>query len=308
MSFVSKFLMFTGLLLVVSTICIWIAGGETTKHSTTITIDAVKEQIFPYLTESERIKRWAKDVVEVGSFTQEGPTVQERTIRDESGNMVVVSDELMRFQSPESFSFKSTSNGITQTFVFQLDDNEVDGTNLEYRSARSAVGIGRMFFPFASDNTDSRMVSEMRKLKEIVESDVEQGVAPEIMPPPTDEPEESSSSINADSKPVANVNADAEPRLKESKPESPAAETNIPSASSATDVSIAKPAAISDSKNAVKKPVEDSPKERPSEIASMANGSTASDPNRVERESPKQDIQKQDLSKRKFESLFGTGR
>lgn len=182
MSFLTKIISFLALLTIVSIACIWIAGGASTKHVTRITIDAGRGQVFPYLTDGEKISKWAKGVIEVGSFDngedaddadREPPNKAQRRVVTEHGKQVEYEDTVMRYTFPKSFSIQSTNSNVTQTTVFQLQENEVRGTNVEYRLTRSANGIGRMFFPFEKDGFDDRMISEMRKLKEVIESEVE---------------------------------------------------------------------------------------------------------------------------------------
>ncbi len=149
-------------------------GGESVKHSTSITVDASPSTVFQYLSEGEKIKQWGSDIVSVGTFSEDenGGFSQERVVRTETGN-AVWEDSVMRFQVGDAISIQSRKGGLTQTFVFQLEENDIGGTNIQYRLTRSAGGLDRFLFPFAEDRSDTKMATEMTKLKTLIESEVD---------------------------------------------------------------------------------------------------------------------------------------
>lgn len=174
MPFLAKFLLFIFGFAVFAAIGAWIMGGESTKHSTSITVDASPDTVFGYLIDGEKVKQWGSDVVSAGTFS-EGSTNQERVTRGEKGD-VVWTDSLMRFQSGDdgkALSIQSRNGGLTRTYVFQLEENEIGGTNVLYRLTRSAGGLDRFLFSFQEDDSDTRMAEEMTRLKSLIESEVD---------------------------------------------------------------------------------------------------------------------------------------
>jgi hypothetical protein len=57
--------------------------------------------------------------------------------------------------------------------VFQLEENEIGGTTVQYRLTRSAAGLDRLLFPFEEDRSETKMAAEMTKLKTLIESEVD---------------------------------------------------------------------------------------------------------------------------------------
>lgn len=181
MTFMSKFIIAMCTLCVLVVVSAWIMGGETGKYSTSISIDASPDDVFPYLTDGEKINKWASDVVSVDSFDEDDSVIRKRVVRQEDEN-VLWEDSILRFQTAVedddekndfSISIQSRNGGFTNTYFFYLKDNEVSGTNLEYRVTQSASGIDRFFFSFREDDTKAKITAEVTKLKSIVESEVE---------------------------------------------------------------------------------------------------------------------------------------
>jgi uncharacterized protein YndB with AHSA1/START domain len=206
MPFIVKFFVFMFALAVFAVIGAWIMGGESVKHSTSITVDASPGSVFRYLSDGEKIKQWGSDIVSVGTFSEDedGGFSQDRVVRTEKGE-AVWEDSVMRFQVGEAISIQSRKGGLTQTFVFQLEENDIGGTNLQYRLTRSAGGLDRLLFPFEEDRSETKMAAEMTKLKTLIESEVD----PSDMSKP-DEPIEKATPVDGLSDDGDNVTAETE--------------------------------------------------------------------------------------------------
>ena len=191
MTFMTKFVIAIFTLCVFAAVSMWIIGGETGKYSTSISIEASPGEIFQYLTESEKIVRWA-DVVRVDSFSEDESVSRSRVTRDEDNSETVWEDSLLRYSPGENqfkdhaISIRSVDGGNINTYFFQLRMNELYGTNLEYRVTQSARGLDRFLFPFRKDTTKSRITTEITKLKSLIESEVEP-VDPSEIPDPAEE-------------------------------------------------------------------------------------------------------------------------
>ena len=178
MSFLPKFLVFLVGLAIFAAVCAWIMGGESEKQSTRISIEASSGSVFRYLVEEEKIKQWA-NVVSAGPYTEEANEgsefeTLERVVMEE-GKQIVWEDSIMRFQRGESISIQSRNGGLTNTIVFQLEKNDIGGTNLLYRVIKSASGLDQFTFPLRKKDSKMQMATEMTKLKKLIESEVESG-------------------------------------------------------------------------------------------------------------------------------------
>ncbi len=172
MSFFSRFLVFLLGLAVLAVVAAWIMGGEAVKNSTRISIKARPSIVFRYLTDGEKVKQWAKDIVSVGSFESEDSLYQERVVRGESEDSIW-EDSVLRFQAGETLSIQSRNGGLTKTLVFNLEENELGGTNVDYRLTESASGVEQFMFSFKENNARTIMGDEMARLKSLIESEVD---------------------------------------------------------------------------------------------------------------------------------------
>lgn len=85
----------------------------------------------------------------------------------------------MRYQRGEALSIQSRKGGLTKTYVFKLEENDLGGTDILYRTIKSASGLDQFIFPFHEKESSSQLVTEMESLKKLVESEVEPGFEPE---------------------------------------------------------------------------------------------------------------------------------
>jgi len=177
MSFFSKFFVFLIGLAVLAVVCAWIMGGESQKNSTRISIDASPNSVFRYLVDDEKITNWSNDLVSAGPYkNDEGsePVTVERIV-SENGNESVWQDSIMRYKLGESLSIQSRKGGLTKTTVFQLEENDLGGTNVLYRTIKSASGLEQLTFSFHEKTSKAQLDSEMKNLKKLIESEVEPG-------------------------------------------------------------------------------------------------------------------------------------
>ena len=180
MSFFSKFLVFLLGLAVFAAVAAWIMGGESEKQSTRISIEASPNSVFRYLVEEEKIKAWASDIVSAGPYKdeeEEGSFETLERIVTEDGGQTVWEDSVMRFKRGEAISIQSRKGGLTTTTVFQLERNDIGGTNLDYRVIKSASGLEQFMFSFQKKDSKTKMATEMSRLKKLIESEVVLGSA-----------------------------------------------------------------------------------------------------------------------------------
>lgn len=177
MSFLSKFFVFLIALAVFAVVCAWIMGGESQKNSTRISIKAKPNSVFEYLIDDEKIKNWASDLVSAGPYEDDGGEnsefkTSERIVVKE-GAESVWEDLVTRFQRGEALSIQSRQGGLTKTYVFQLEENDLGGTDVLYRTIKSASGIAKFMLPFEEKESATLLETEMKSLKKLVESEVD---------------------------------------------------------------------------------------------------------------------------------------
>lgn len=161
----------------VAAACVWIIGGKTTKHSTRLTIDATPASIFPFLTDNGRVKEWSEEIVEVGNYLNpdsESTSGNTTRIIERDGKEVEFEDKILRFDVDELLSVQSSNSFMVQTSIFQLiPGSQGKKTQLEYRVKTNHVGAGRFLAPFSKDIIEDRIVAEARKIKALVEANVD---------------------------------------------------------------------------------------------------------------------------------------
>ena len=178
---VTLFLMF---LAIAGVAAIWIIGGETKKHSMKITLEAHRLEVFNWLAENEKIKKWNPDLVEVSSYASEGGDSSKRIVKGEDGD-AEFEDTVIRFDEGNTLSIRSTSRDMVVTQVFHLKQSEASNgnlqlTDLEYRVNRSLTGLGRFLTQLEGDKDfEARMKKQMRQLKKLIKKEGSSFAAPE---------------------------------------------------------------------------------------------------------------------------------
>lgn len=170
MSFATKFIFSLLALLVIVAVAVWIMGGESKKNSTQVSIAASPEVVFRYLVDGGEIGKWGTGIKTVGSFSK-GQSEPQSRIVDTAGSESTWQDSVLRFQQNQMLSIQSTKLGLVRTLVFQLNENDLGGTNLDYRISESAAGVERLLFPFKSTVDRTTMVDEMIRLRDLIENE-----------------------------------------------------------------------------------------------------------------------------------------
>ncbi len=168
MSIVTKILLGLCLLTALALGSIWIITGKPGKHSTQITINAHRADVFDWLVESERIRQWDTNIVEVASIESEDQPESQRIVKVKDAD-VEYTDQVLRFDHGTMVSVRSTGRAIVETQVFQLEGNSLGGTDLQFRLTRKPKGIGRFLVSFRDDEVEKGMKRRMRKLKKLIE-------------------------------------------------------------------------------------------------------------------------------------------
>lgn len=174
MSGIVKFLLFLVIAMGITIGCLWFLGGKKQEYSTVVSINASTDQIYPYLTEPERIKKWKSELVEI-RLLQEGPIElgsKSVSTLQFNGTTKVFNDEVIRFQENEVFTVRSRAPGVIFSSIFKLE-NESGKTGLSYQVKLTNRGFNRLMAPLQdSDLRQQQMVRNALALKKIVESEI----------------------------------------------------------------------------------------------------------------------------------------
>ena len=155
---------------------LWITGGKKAEYSTALEIEGAPEVIFSYLTEPKRLKGWMTGLLMVGPFkvnevTELNTPHRETTLRLVAidGQQVQYQDDVIRFEQDKAITVQSTNSSVVLTAIFRLEPTG-DQTKLTYRVTTRNHGIGRLLAPLSKSSVQTRIESEIRNLKALVET------------------------------------------------------------------------------------------------------------------------------------------
>ena len=174
MSGIVKFLLFLVIAMGITVGCLWFLGGKKQEYSTVVSINASIDQVYPYLTEPERMKKWKSELVEI-RLLQDGPVElgsKSVSTLQFNGTTKVFNDEVIRFQENEVFTVRSQAPDVIFSSIFKLE-NESGKTGLSYQVKLTNRGLNRLMAPLQdSDLRQQQMVRDALALKKIVESEI----------------------------------------------------------------------------------------------------------------------------------------
>jgi len=149
-----KFLLFLIVAGVVALGCLWFVGGKKREYTTTLTIDAPPDQVFPWLTDEMRVPKWAGGVRSVQMLGEgELGTGSHRVVSVErDGEVVSFDEEVIRYEPNELLSVRSIDDRFVLLTVIQLEPLDGDRTEMSYKIKITARGVSRVFAPFADDD------------------------------------------------------------------------------------------------------------------------------------------------------------
>lgn len=169
-----KFILFMVIAVGIALGCLWFLGGKKQEYSTAISINALPEQVFPYLVEPLRVKKWNSRVDDIQPLT-DGPVQlgsKSQSTLQFNGEPRVFQDEVIRFQQDEIFTVRSRAPNTILSSLFKLE-NESGKTGLSYQIKLTTKGFSRLLVPFQnSKRRQQEMAQDTLALKKIVESEI----------------------------------------------------------------------------------------------------------------------------------------
>ena len=169
-----KFLLFLLIGAGIALGCLWFLGGKKQEYYTAISINALPQQVFPYLVEPLQVKKWKAGLVDT-ELLSEGPvqlgTKSLSTVQRDGENRTY-QDEVIRFQQDQVFTVRSRDPSTLLSSLFTLE-NVAGKTGLSYRVKLTTRGFNRFFVPFQdAQQRQQEIVQDARALKKIVESEI----------------------------------------------------------------------------------------------------------------------------------------
>lgn len=162
------------LIAVIGCAAIWIYGGKKQHYETSLTINATPSQVFPYLTDVERMKQWVDGLMEVEPINElvqvEG--AKNRVTVNANGKMVEFEDEVLRYQQDKLLSVRWKNSVVVTTSIYKLEPKSELQTDFRFTVKTTNLGIGRFLAPFAADDTQSRIEKDAQALKKLIENRV----------------------------------------------------------------------------------------------------------------------------------------
>ncbi|MCH2181446.1 MAG: SRPBCC family protein [Mariniblastus sp.] len=174
MSGIVKFLLFLAIAVVIAVGCLWFLGGKKQEYSTVVSINASPDQVYPYLIEPDRLKKWKSELLDIQPLSEGPVELGSKSVStlQVNGKTRVCNDEVIRFQENRVFTVRSRGPNTILSSIFKLE-NESGKTGLSYQIKLTTRGFDRLFVPFQdSDRTQKGMVRDALALKKIVESEI----------------------------------------------------------------------------------------------------------------------------------------
>ena len=187
MSNITKVLILLGIGLFLAAASIWFIGGKKKEYDVRATIKAQPYQLFPYLADPELKKKWMEGLIEetvrIPTVNEEEPTEPEieGMIKEESelatvfiidGEQVNFNGRVIRYAKDEVVAYKYRSEEMNRTAFFRLK-GKGNETQLEYRRIVQLDGVKRFMSVFGDDNNRNVITEEIKRLTQLVESEVD---------------------------------------------------------------------------------------------------------------------------------------
>lgn len=182
------FLLVVLLAIVAGCIALYSVGGKTYTWSTSVSIAATPERIWPWLTESERVTKWVGGLVEDRPMTEGGARVGARSavVLEDHGERFTMDSEILRYEPGRlmelRFQMTGQMAGTGETIGTYTLEPAGDGTRLTYAVASTSKSWMRVLAPFMRAAVQKRIDTDIASLKRAVEAEPPPPPPPHPMP------------------------------------------------------------------------------------------------------------------------------
>ena len=158
-------------LLVVAVAVLWFVGGKTYVNTAEVTIDAPPSQVFPYLTEPDKLKQWLAGVVEIKPLTEGGHRVgaKGKIVVEEQGNKIEMEDEVLRSEDNKLLELRIFSPIFEINNLYELTDDQ-GKTHLKLTMQAKYSSVMRVFAPLVEGAIQELLDANFQRLKQLVEA------------------------------------------------------------------------------------------------------------------------------------------
>jgi uncharacterized protein YndB with AHSA1/START domain len=158
--------------LVLTVTILWIIGGYTTTAQTSITISAPPAKVFPFLTETDKLKKWLDGVTEITPLNGEEFRVgaKSRVIVEKDGNRLELEDEVVRLEENRLLELQMGCSMFDMTNRYEITQDG-DKTQLRQTVITNYKGFVRIFVPFIGKAVDRKLAEDLERLRKVVEAE-----------------------------------------------------------------------------------------------------------------------------------------
>lgn len=164
-------------MLVIVALMAWAQGGTPQFHAAQVEIRTTPDQVFPYLVEVEKQKRWISGLVELRPQDQNGSDRQVQLlvigaawveVIEREGQRVEIGKEIMRLEKNQLVQISMHSSSFDGVSHLDLSPT-ASGTKVTQNLTITYKGLQRFLIPFRRSDLQRQMESEMDRLKKAVE-------------------------------------------------------------------------------------------------------------------------------------------
>ena len=158
---------------------LWFLGGKTSEYEGKVNIAAPADAIFAQLISSENRSKWQTEAAMIVRSSEKLEAESKIRLRLNYGSQVVdATDEVMRIDPGEWYSYRTTAPHLSRVTVFKIKpalDPETDlpipnTLELSCRTTEKAVDMARFWAAISRRNVKARVDSELAIIKEQAEA------------------------------------------------------------------------------------------------------------------------------------------
>jgi carbon monoxide dehydrogenase subunit G len=170
-------IVFGGLIAMFFVVMLILSGGAKGEghHDASIVINKPPAEVFPWLTEPEKLTKWLTGLVESKALTEGGLRVgakSQETV-EVGGERTVMEVEVTAVEPPKLLVVRITSEGFVGDSRYTL---EQDGSSTKLRylgDFRYTVFMAKLLEPLITPAAQGKLVQDFERLKVLVESGAE---------------------------------------------------------------------------------------------------------------------------------------
>lgn len=150
----------------------FIAGGSSMiRQEKVVRVAAAPEQVFPWLTEPERLTRWLGGLVESKPLTPDGLRVgaRSREVVVEGGRRMEMESVVTRYEPNRALAVRIEAGPFASEIDYELTPSG-GATQLRYRAAHRMKGLMRLLAPFMAGPIRDKGERDLESLRKAVES------------------------------------------------------------------------------------------------------------------------------------------